>query len=83
MSSNSQVSYVGSSATIPGKNTFDWLFSNPFQHENGWTPAKQRVPKIKNEHAVFVDHASGKLNLADFYIRDSNTLQTALLHTPN
>lgn len=42
-----------------GTNVFDWLFSNPFEHESSCTPSSQRVPRIEDSRPVFVDNASG------------------------
>lgn len=54
--------YAGTPANVPGANVFDFLFSNPFQHENDFTPRARRVPKIHDDQPIFVDHASGTLH---------------------
>lgn len=52
-------SYAGFPANVPGVNTFDWLFSNPFESESEYTTLKQKVPRIAEDAPIFVDHASG------------------------
>lgn len=57
-------SYAGEPANIPGANVFNFMFSNPFQQESEFTPPKQRVPKIHDDQPIFIDHASGKFEVA-------------------
>jgi hypothetical protein len=54
---------AGTPQDFSSGNVFDWLFSNPFQSVNAYTPEAQRVPSIRGSHRVFVDHVSGKLVL--------------------
>jgi hypothetical protein len=57
-----QPAYAGQPANVPGANIFDFIFSNPFQHESDFVPRARRVPKIRDDQPIFTDHASGKLH---------------------
>ncbi|KAF7548716.1 hypothetical protein G7Z17_g6874 [Cylindrodendrum hubeiense] len=57
---STEPSYVGSPTNVPGANTFDWLFSNPFETESEFAPLKQRVPRIDENAPIFVDHATDR-----------------------
>ncbi|KAH7014990.1 hypothetical protein EDB80DRAFT_567189 [Ilyonectria destructans] len=57
---STEPSYAGFPANVPGANTFDFLFSNPFESENEHTTLKQRVPRIAEDAPIFVDHASDR-----------------------
>ncbi|KAF4981971.1 hypothetical protein FZEAL_2317 [Fusarium zealandicum] len=78
MSTESQPAYVGELANIPGANTFDFLFSNPFQEESDFTPAKQRVPRIHQDQPIFIDHASDRPLTFSQLRRDALTLAASL-----
>lgn len=54
------VAQAGTPRNVAPCNTFDWLFSNPFQAENGHTSREQVVPRIRHDQHIFVDNESGK-----------------------
>ncbi len=57
---NGGVSHAGSPPEhIPLHNTFDWVFSNPFENESSFTPAEHRVPRIEPSRPIFVDQNAG------------------------
>ncbi|KLO87242.1 4-coumarate--CoA ligase [Fusarium fujikuroi] len=66
--------YAGTPANVPGANVFDFLFSNPFQNENEFTPRARRVPKIHDDQPIFVDHASDRPLTYSRVKRDALTL---------
>ncbi|KAM0078354.1 hypothetical protein ACKRZS_009070 [Fusarium odoratissimum] len=70
--------YAGTPANVPGANVFDFLFSNPFQHENDFTPRARRVPKIHDDQPIFVDHASDRPLTFSRVKRDALTLAANL-----
>ncbi|KAK3695816.1 acetyl-CoA synthetase-like protein [Podospora appendiculata] len=45
---------------VPLLNSFDFLFSQPFQSENTFTPPSQVVPRIKDDRPIFVDNATDR-----------------------
>ncbi|KAF7563292.1 hypothetical protein G7046_g820 [Stylonectria norvegica] len=53
-------SYAGVAVNISPRNTFDWLFSNPFERESEYTPKQQTVPRIPDDQPIFVDHESDR-----------------------
>ncbi|KAK7423800.1 hypothetical protein QQZ08_008843 [Neonectria magnoliae] len=57
---SAEPSYAGSPANVPGANTFDFIFSNPFESESDYTPPQQRVPHIDDNAPIFVDHATDR-----------------------
>lgn len=71
---SAESSYAGFPANVPGANTFDWLFSNPFESESEYTPLKQRVPRIAEDAPIFVDHASGTRAPLSYLNRDTHEI---------
>lgn len=69
---SAEPSYAGFPANVPGANTFDFLFSNPFESENEHTTLKQRVPRIAEDAPIFVDHASGTRAALSYLNRGSH-----------
>ncbi|KAH7129395.1 hypothetical protein B0J13DRAFT_137376 [Dactylonectria estremocensis] len=57
---STEPSYAGAPANVPGTNTFDWLFSNPFESESDYLPPQRRVPRIDSNTPIFVDHATDR-----------------------
>lgn len=53
----------GAPVEFSAPNLFDWLFSNPFESENAYTPAERLVPRIENDRPIFVDNATGTLRI--------------------
>ncbi|KAJ4246260.1 hypothetical protein NW762_013610 [Fusarium torreyae] len=78
MSTETEMAYAGQPANVPGANVFDFLFSNPFQHESEFAPPKQRVPKIHEDQPIFVDHASDRPLTFSRLRRDALTLAANL-----
>lgn len=44
----------------PQSNIFDFVFGNPFQHENEYVPASQKLPLIDNSQPIFIDNKTSK-----------------------
>ena len=44
-----------------GGNIFDFVFSNPFQNENAYTPPEHRVAPVRGDQEIFVDEISGAI----------------------
>ncbi|KAM5341898.1 hypothetical protein ACJ41O_014929 [Fusarium nematophilum] len=78
MSTELQPAHVGQPANIPGQNTFDFLFGNPFEKESEATPPKQRVPRIHDHQPIFIDHASDRPLTYSQLRRDALTLGASL-----
>jgi hypothetical protein len=58
----SAVSYVGAPpGRVPHANTFDWIFSNPFENESAFVLPGRSIPKTEDSRQIFVDEKSGKL----------------------
>ncbi|KPM37236.1 hypothetical protein AK830_g9315 [Neonectria ditissima] len=57
---SAEPSYVGTTASVPGANTFDWLFGNPFELESDYVPPQHRIPHIDDNAPIFVDHATDR-----------------------
>lgn len=56
------VAYSGLPPTkYPQTSIFDFVFGNPFQHEQEYLPASQIVPRIDDSHPVFVDNKTSKI----------------------
>ncbi|CAM1503649.1 Fc.00g012400.m01.CDS01 [Cosmosporella sp. VM-42] len=51
---------AGAAANLVPCNTFDWLFSNPFELECGHTPRGQVVPHIDDGRPIFVDNEADR-----------------------
>ncbi|RGP74115.1 hypothetical protein FSPOR_1810 [Fusarium sporotrichioides] len=73
-----QPSYAGQPANVPGANVFDFIFSNPFQHESDFVPRARRVPKIRDDQPIFTDHASDRPLTFSRVKRDALTLASNL-----
>ncbi|KAM0206216.1 hypothetical protein ACHAQD_012507 [Fusarium lateritium] len=73
-----QPAYAGKPANIPGANVFDFVFSSPFQHESDFAPRARRVPKVRDDQPIFVDHASDRPLTLSRVKRDALTLATNL-----
>ncbi|KAK4184390.1 putative acyl-CoA synthetase /AMP-acid ligase II [Podospora australis] len=41
---------------IPLSNVFDFHFGQPFERESAFTPTAHRVPKVKDDHKIFIDN---------------------------
>ncbi|KAK4224360.1 putative acyl-CoA synthetase /AMP-acid ligase II [Podospora fimiseda] len=50
----------GPPGELPFANAFSYVFSQPFQKENAFTPASQLVPRIKSSQPIFVDDKTGR-----------------------
>ncbi|KAF4443133.1 hypothetical protein F53441_11532 [Fusarium austroafricanum] len=70
--------YAGTPANVPGANVFDFVFSNPFQHESDFAPRARQVRKIHDDQPIFVDHASDRPLTFSRVKRDALTLATNL-----
>ncbi|KAM0355133.1 hypothetical protein ACHAPU_000993 [Fusarium lateritium] len=73
-----QPAYAGQPANVPGANVFDFVFSSPFQHEGDFVPRSRRVPKVRDDQPIFVDHASERPLTFSRVKRDALTLATNL-----
>ncbi|KAF5020025.1 hypothetical protein F66182_7961 [Fusarium sp. NRRL 66182] len=77
--SQSQPSYAGQPANIPGANVFDFVFGSPFQKESAFAPPRQRIAQIREHQPIFVDHASAPLtDLSDRPLTFSRMKRDAL-----
>lgn len=55
------MSYAGAPpGHINRDNAFDWVFGDPFQHENDHTSSDKCLPRIDGDRPIFVDDKSGK-----------------------
>lgn len=56
-----KLAYAGAEPShIPLRNTFHFIFDQPFKSQNDWTPASQVVPRIEEDRKIFVEDKSGK-----------------------
>lgn len=59
--SNSVAYSGGSPGRYPnGSNIFDYVFGNPFQHEDECVPASQIIAPIDERQPIFIDNKTGK-----------------------
>ena len=54
------VAYAGSPpGKVPVQDVFTFIFSQPFQSPNEYTPASQVVPPIEPDRPIYVDNETG------------------------
>ena len=68
----------GSPASLAPSNTFDFVFSNPYQHETEYSPANRLVPRIPEDRAIFVDD-----NASDRFLTYSRLKEDSLVISRN